>query len=226
MYKFAYLIGCLLFLLIWLALFYFRRDLRRQMLVMGILTAIAGPVLEILFYTRDWWRPLTVTGTLIGIEDILLGFTNGGIAAVLYEEVFGQYLRRERESRSKPHLFLIVSLVGVVVMVTSFSFFYLHSFLSNMIAFAAQLLIILFLRRDLFRNVVLSGVLMTVCVVPVYVILIKIFPGWIDNFWYHENLSGIMFLGIPVEDLVWYFGVGAVGGPLYEFWHGYYLEST
>lgn len=47
-----------------------------------------GPLSEYLFWTRDWWKPTTITDTVVGVEDFLLSFTNGGIAAVIYEEVF------------------------------------------------------------------------------------------------------------------------------------------
>ena len=44
-------------------------------------------------WTVDWWQPETVTGTRAGIEDAILGFTNGGLGAVLYEVVFKKRTR-------------------------------------------------------------------------------------------------------------------------------------
>jgi len=41
------------------------------MLVMSVLFVCIGVPSEALLYTRDWWHPETITGTLIGIEDVI-----------------------------------------------------------------------------------------------------------------------------------------------------------
>jgi hypothetical protein len=43
--------------------------------------------------------------------------------------------------------------------------------------------------------------------------------------WFHQNISGITLLGIPIEDLVWFFVTGIFLSPLYEFWKGEKLEK-
>src|SRR3989344_3799099 len=49
---------------------------------------------------------------------------------------------------------------------------------------------------------------------------IFLFPGIIQAWWKLENLSGVFVYGIPLEELVWAFGMGMVGGPVYEFFMG------
>lgn len=89
-YQYAYLIGNLSILLpVWSLLFYFRKDLQREMLGVSLFAGLAGPLSEF-WYLQDYWRPETFTGTLIGVEDFLFGFFIGGIGAVIYEEIFGK----------------------------------------------------------------------------------------------------------------------------------------
>ncbi len=85
--QYAYLIlGCLL-LSIWLGLFLYRKDIRREMMIISIAFGFGGLLAEYV-YLKDWWQPLIITGTRIGFEDFLFGFTTGGIASVIYEVIF------------------------------------------------------------------------------------------------------------------------------------------
>lgn len=92
--QYAFIIGNLLFLLVWIILFTIRPYLRKEMLIMSLIVAPMGPISEI-FYLRDYWRPETFNGLLIGVEDLLFGFTIGGITAVIYEAFFSRkYLKK------------------------------------------------------------------------------------------------------------------------------------
>ena len=94
-YIYFYLCGTIVYVLVWLVLFLKRPDLRKEMLVMSVLFGI-GALVTAKLYLADWWRPATVTGTAVGIEDFLFGFSAAGIAAVCYEELFRKRLRRDR----------------------------------------------------------------------------------------------------------------------------------
>jgi len=71
--QYAYLFGDLFFLFIWLILFFARKDLRKQMLIMSFVVAPMGPISEI-FYLRDYWQPQLFNGWSVGVEDLLLLF--------------------------------------------------------------------------------------------------------------------------------------------------------
>jgi len=219
MYKFAYLYGALIFFVPWLILFLWRKDVRKEMLIMGFLFSIAAPMGGYLWYTIDWWHPETITNTKVGIEDALLGFSNGGIIAVVYEELFRKKLKDRKELLDKKTIvkFTSITLLTFLVMGFSFSILGLHSFYANVIGLLIPSLIILYKRKDLIKNAIITGFLTVILSIPIYLILEFIFPGVIIHSWYIENLSGILFLGIPIEDLIWYFFAGVWGGPLYEF---------
>lgn len=47
----------------------------------------------------------------------------------------------------------------------------------------------------------------------------------IEKTWMFQNLSGITVTKIPIEDLIFYFLMGFIVAPLYEYWQGYRLRK-
>lgn len=222
--RYSYFFGTLLFFIPWIILFYLRRDLRKQMLVMSLFFAVVGLLAEYLWWTSDWWKPETITGSIIGIEDFMLGFTNGGIAAVIYEEVFRKRLyKRDPRPHSKQTLFII--LLTFVLMGFCFWIVKDTSFIATVIGLAVTGIILLVLRRDLLVSSLLNGFLMAVISLPVYYILMMLSPSFIQKTWLLPKLSGVAVTGIPIEDIIFYFLVGFVAAPLYEYWQGLALRN-
>ena len=220
-YTYTYLLANIVELVIWLALFIWRKDIRREMLIMSFYFGMAGVVLEFV-YTIDWWHPLTITGTRVGIEDFLFGFWIGGIAAVIYEVVFRRHLRsmRKRPIIGNDHsLFLQLSLLGLLG-----SFIFMTSLVSGTNSFVASVVTLILLlmymwyrRPDLIPESLASGVLIIVIGYPWFIAAELLTPGWVQVHWYFDKLSGITLLTAPLEDGVWGFLAGAYIGPLYEF---------
>lgn len=212
-YKYTYLLGSLLFFIYWFYLFFKLKQYRQRLLVISLIYAILGVTFGFV-YTADWWRPETVLGYRIGIEDILLGFSNGGIAAVgylLFVEV------REKGLASWKRLIMPLLLTGVVTMIL-FEVLNWNSFYANCIGILVAIFYILIQRKDLIKISILSGVAMVVISLPIYLLMIFVSPGWVEHTWMLEKLSGILFWGIPVEDFVWYFLVGGMISILYPFY--------
>lgn len=63
---------------------------------MSILIGVLSVATSYYWWTIDWWKPLTFTGTKVGIEDFIMGFTTGGIIATLYEVLFKQALYKRK----------------------------------------------------------------------------------------------------------------------------------
>ncbi|MBI2627486.1 hypothetical protein HYW72_00995 [Candidatus Nomurabacteria bacterium] len=221
----TYLIGVLMYFPVWLILYIYRKDLRKEILLMGSLVAIVATFMEAFIWTKDWWKPTTITGTIVGIEDILFGFFVGGIIVSIYEEIFKDKLVKIR-GKKNTHLkhFIIVILLSTFI--GNFTFFYIniHSFYSSLFTMLIPTLVIYFYRKDLIILSLTSGVIITLISIPIYYIIFSFDPTAI-NFWIHKNISGIMLLNIPVEDLVWFFVTGMFISPLYEFWKGEKLET-
>jgi hypothetical protein len=217
-YQYAYLIWVLIFFFIWLSLFLWRRDVRKEMWIMSLLFGIGGVVSQTI-YIQDWWQPLTLTGTKIGLEDFAIGFFIGGVASVIYEELY----KKKISTRKKLNLFKIkTSIVGMVFLLLFFGSFYilhLNSFYSTLIAFSVSTFIMLFKRKDLIDDSLITGILMLIMGIIIYFLLQIVQPGFIKEFWY---LSGgwysYLLFGVPLQEYIWYFLAGCFIGPLYEYW--------
>mgnify|MGYP007100182178 CR=1 FL=1 len=79
--EYGYLLGTLTLIIIWVIFYILRRDLRKEMVFMGLMIGVLSFVSGYHWWTVDWWRPATITGTRVGIEDFLIGFGSGGIMA-------------------------------------------------------------------------------------------------------------------------------------------------
>jgi hypothetical protein len=214
----AYIVGDLIFLAIWIVVFLYRKDLRRKILSMSLIAAPLGPLSEIL-YRRDYWQPVLLFGWHIGIEDLLFAFCIGGISGAIYEEVWGRHY-------SKRHLpnhhivmwrLMIFGLCWVIIgnLVLRFNSIYVSVWGFLLIA-----LIILYVRHDLIASAFFSGILTGGVMLFFYLIFFRLFPGVLQEWWILKNISGVLVLGVPIEELMWGFGWGLVAGPAYEFFNG------
>ncbi len=222
----TYLVFSLTYLFIWVVLYNKRKDLRREMLIMSSIVTILGLIMEAFVWTKDWWQPETITGTRIGIEDVIFGFALGGITAVIYEEILKKkftFRQHKDHHRTKELLFLI----GLLVCLGSLANFVygLHSSVSWLIGTIIPTLALYILRRDFIIPSIITAFLITLLGIFSYWVLHLIDPGFIYRWWFFNNLSGIIILGSPLEDIYWYFTVGLFLGPLYEFWRGGHEQS-
>lgn len=217
-YQYAFIIGIILFLLIWLFFFLLRKDLRKEMLIMSFLATPLGPLSK-LFYLRDYWDPTYLFPLFgIGIEDILFAFFIGGIASIIYEFFFSN---KSKKVKKGSLLFIgILGIIGVVGMIVFNIILKFNSIYVSSAFFIIIGLIMILKRKDLFKNALLSGLLMIIIMFIFYIIYIGIFPEIVDNFWKVQNISGIFLIGIPIEELIWGFSWGFLCGPFYEFLRG------
>ena len=220
-YLFTYLIGGVILLSMWLVLFFLRRDVQKEMIVMSSIFGIAG-ILTGFVYTADWWQPLTITMSRVGIEDFLFGFTVGGIAAVLYEEVFKKKVRlrkikKKDEALQNKHLHFLLVFVGILFF-GSFYLLNINSLYATIISLFPPTIFIWYKRKDLIIDSIATGILLILATSIVYIILNLLTPGWINAFWYFGDVPSVIILGLPIEDVIWYFFTGMFIGPLYEYW--------
>ena len=220
-YHYAYLLGNLLILLpVWVFIFRWRKDLRKEILIVSLVAGIIGPISE-LYYLKDYWRPEIFTGWPVGIEDFLFGFFIGGISSVIYEEIFGKkHSKRTNRDHHWSWFIIPISALFILVLNALFFIFNINSIYVSLVAFFLITLVILCFRRDLWIDSIMSGVLMGLVMFFSYLVFLTIFPEAIHRWWLLNNISGILINGIPAEELLWAFGLGMVCGPIYEFFTG------
>jgi hypothetical protein len=223
-YKFTYLFGSTLFFIYWFLLFWHLKESRRTILIFSLLFAVLGPMADALWFTADWWRPEAAFGRITLIENIILGFTNGGIAATL---VMIFYKIKDSGNREKNQS-LLAGAMPLILAVLSTSLFYwffnLSSFYATLSGAFVTLAFVYFNRPDLVKISLINGVLMLVLAIPVYLAIIFVSPGWIEKTWLLDKLSGMMILNIPIEDIVWYFLTGCIVVVIEPFFRGHGVE--
>jgi hypothetical protein len=214
------------FFIIWLILYLKRSDLRKEMLIMSLLVAPFG--FTQYFYIHDYWHPAYAFGMIFGmagIEDIIWCFFIGGIAVVVYEEIFGiKYSKRRAENH--PFWMLGFALSAVAI-------FFIGSILLGFNSMYVSIAIMLFFgvsvllfRHDLLRHAFFSGLFMGGIMFFFYLLFFNnVFDGIIQKWWFLKNVSGILILGVPIEELIWGFSWGFVAGPAYEFISGVRLKK-
>jgi hypothetical protein len=222
-FHYTYLVGDAIFFAVWLVLFLHRKDLRRKIVSMSVIGGVAGPISEFM-YLRDYWNPQLIGGFSMGLEDIIFGFAIAGIAAVIYEEVFGKRFAR-RHVRNHRRWMIGVPISFVVWLLLSICGFGINSIYASIIGFIALGIAVLVSRHDLMSSAFMSGMLTGALMLVGYVILTHLFPGFIQAWWRLDNISGIIIWGAPLEELVWGFSWGFLAGPIYEFVNGIRLKN-
>ena len=216
--QYAYLVGVGIFSVIWFILFWFRKDLRREILSLSIIGGLLFPLA--LIFLPDYWNPEHIFSNLLGIEDFLFAFTIAGIGAVLYEIIFKK-IHTLCECRKKdPRSLLIIAIIAIFIFASLTFVFGVNSIYANYAAFLSIFFYFIYFRRDLFWQAIFSGVLVSILMFIFYQIWTRIYPGIIDKWWQLQNISGILIFGVPLEELMWGFTWGLVGGIAYEFMRG------
>lgn len=218
-HPYAYLVGDALFGVVWLALFFLRKDLWRELLAMSAIGGLLAPFA--LIYLPDYWNPDHIIGQFpLGIEDFLFAFFIGGIGSVLYEAMTGK-MHTLCECRRVPRRRIVGIIAAALATAVVFVYgFKMNSIYANYLAFGLLFAYIISYRRDLFWQSLASGTAVALLMFFFYQVWIALYPGIIGHWWRLENISGILIAGVPLEEILWGFSWGMAGGALYEWTRG------
>lgn len=219
-----YLLFAIFFSLYWIVLFLSRRDLHHAMFFMGGILVIAGLIGQYFLWTHDWWSPQTVTDTVIGVEDVIHGFTMGGIAFAAYPVIFRKKLIKAKQQghTNLAILMILLSIGGSLIL------FWLGDFSSVYVTFLVATILyctLMFQRPDLLKDSIISGVLLALFAFPVFISMHLIYPDFLRTTWQFENLSGVVILYSPLEDIIFYFFTGLLTPTLYLYLKGFRFGS-
>lgn len=198
--------------------------MRRPMLIMSLITAAFGPISEF-WYFADYWRPQIALPLpfIGGVEDLLFGFSIGGIGAFAYESFFVRGLCTCEENKLKREWFLFIffAVVGISMIVFN-NLLGLNSIFVSSIAMIAVAAVMLYKRPDLIPNALGSAVMVAGIMFTIYYLGQELFPGghaWMLRIWKLSNTPEgiIIFKHIPWTEMLWGLSWGLVWGPMYEF---------
>jgi len=186
-----------------------------------------GPVSEILYF-RDYWFPESIFPLYIGkfpfmIEDVIFGFSIGGIAAVIFEVFLKRKLRTlSTHTKHSIKLLTIVFIFTTVLLITLA--LGANSIYASSLGFLVAGITIVYVRHDLLLDAVGSGVLVMLIMFVSYVALFNFVAntddilkqGWLL---YGSNLDS-RIAGVPVTEMSWGFTWGFLAAPWFEFMNG------
>lgn len=224
-----YVVGVLIMGLVWLLFYWYRPDLRKDMIWSGkyyfvilsvgfILIRIIAPNLPTKqTIVPGYWNPdslfnlARITGDY-AIEDAIYMFFSGGIAAAVYEIFFRKKLGR-KHLKYKPHYALLAgTLVGAYVGHKGLNLIYVlivFGFVSAMVIWAQ--------RRDLFLHSLGGGFAYLLVYAACAYVFLSIYPDYITKYYSVQNLSGILWFGVPIEEYLFAVGFGLSWSPIYEY---------
>ncbi|MDO8461215.1 MAG: lycopene cyclase domain-containing protein, partial [bacterium] len=203
-----YLLGSLLLLAIWLLVFISQKKLRKEMLIASLI--ITPAALSEVFFVPGYWLPDTIGNPRLSIEDFIFTFAVGGIIAVIYELFMKGRVKHQRlcdcfNGGIFPGLILGV---GGIAIFLSYTIFKINFMYAVYIGIIIDIILISVTRPDLIKKVIYSGLIFGVLYFLFFSIFSFLVPSFIKH-WNLNNLSGIIFLGVPVEEILWAIGTGA-----------------
>lgn len=212
-HQYYYLWSISLLLPLWFFLFIKMNRTRTEMIYMGILLGTSALGLDRYCSFYDYWHPPTFLKQ-VNIESFFYGFFWGGIASKLYELIH----RKEIAVRAYADntLVLVIVFSSFFLYVLLLGFFQMNSvrlYVSIMLLWTALLLI----KNRRFAQVsILSGLLVIPINVAWYALILLIFPTAINDIWLTGKLSGVYLLGVPIEEHLYIFSLGAFGSIMFK----------
>ena len=230
---FEYLMGIGVIFFVWLTIFIFNKNLRKPMLWSGLVYFGFITLIHILFLvsrnfinigspiTPGYWSPNTLfnLGKITygySIEDILFMFFVGGIATSIYEFILKKNIDIKKNRRHHIKA-LVASIVSFFVFGLLFKMNLIYSLIVSSFVGAISIWIE---RRDLVKHSLYGGISFVIIYMVGFLIFKLLFPNFISGVYNLDNLIGINFLDIPLEEYLYAFSFGLMWAPIYEYEHG------
>lgn len=174
-----------------------------------------------LLFVPEYWIPDAILGPKLSIEDFIFSFSVGGIAAVLYELSLGKTAYHERlcSCFQERKIYPLILGTGVLAVFISYFIFKINFMYATYIGIATDIILITMTRFDLFPKIIASSLLFGLF----YASFFAVFSFFVPQFTTHWNfpaLSGYTILNVPIEEIIWGFGIGGLIGPVYEYFLG------
>jgi len=222
--KYSYLGYSLIFLLIWIVFYILRPDLRRRMLIFSLIITASGPLSEI-WFLKDYWRRPTITGYPISIEDAIFAFAIGGIAYSIYKIFFNITAIQSEGQPRRGWLVIAFIIINFLPLLIFTDLLHVNSIFSSAFSLFLMAALTWFLRPDLLKPSLLSGILVVVLFFLVYKAMQVIFPGAIEYWCMGCNPLGVRLSGVNIEELLWDFTWGLAGSTMVEIVMGEKLQK-
>ncbi len=191
----------------------------------GLLTSLFG-LTEPLFVPAYWNPPSLfdlAARTGFDLESLIFCFAIGGIGVVLYEALFPVVHRRmgTHAMHANRHRFHQLALAApVIVFLPLLAFTRINPIHSSSLAMLAGGIAAILCRPDLTKKILVGGALFLALYFGFFLAFNLAYPGFVQQVWNLPALSGILVLGVPLEELMFAFTFGMMWSSAYEhvFW--------
>ncbi len=212
----------LLFLAGWIALFFTTRssEVRTEVLIASLVASVFG-LTEPIFVPRYWDPPslfnLAQTAGF-DIESFIFAFSIGGIVVGLFERVFRvrhHDLPADGSRYSKRFSLAFITAVMLLMFSTEILFIPVNPIYAALSTLLAGGILTVYFRPDLRKKMTVSTFLFAAIYIAYFSILVILTPGYVPSVWDLRDLTGILILGIPIEEILFAISFGF-------FWSGVY----
>jgi len=220
---YAYFIWSLILLGVWGLVYVFLargKGAKKEMLKTSAWTlpfALSEPI-----FVPRYWVPPTLFNLAakyhVDIESFIFCFAAGGLAAVAYDTIYREKFVHSGSTRHGPlaRLHPISLLAPVIIFVPLYFLVSWNPIYPVVLALFGGGLATWICRPDLKLRMIVSGVMFLALYFVYFQTLIAVYPGYVQKVWNLKDLWGGLFLGIPVEELMFGFSFGFLWSGLYE----------
>jgi lycopene cyclase-like protein len=220
---YAWFTWSVLLLLVWTIVYRSLRSTQsgREMLAVSLWTSLLG-FTELLF-VPSYWNPPSLFDLAqrihLDIESVLFSFGVGGLTVAIYEWIFP--VRHQTasfgERQMSRHRFHIVALLTAPVLFVALSgATRLNPIYSAILALMGAGLATCYCRPDLMSKMMGSAFLFLGFYFAYFLTLLMIYPDYVRLVWNLPAISGVLVLGIPVEELAFALSLGFFWSSVYE----------
>lgn len=208
------------FLIPWVMLFIAFPAQRKIMLQVSLVTTVFG-LTEPLF-VPEYWNPPTLFDlaqrTGFDIESLIFCFGIGGIGSVVYSVLThrNDVAVPASEKRMPLHRHHYKTLASPFVAFLLLYFLPWNPIYPSIAAMAVGAIATLLCRPDLKTKTWVGGVLFLAYYLVFFLALEATSPGYVQLVWNLQDISGILWLGIPLEELLFAFTFGLYWSGVYE----------
>lgn len=221
--QYAWLIWSLILLVVWIVVYLSLRskESKKEMLVVSLWTSLLG-FTEPLFVPEYWSPPSLFDLALrtgFDLESLLFAFGVGGLAVVIYERIFRvrhEQVGVEEKYRPRHRYHLLALLSAPIIFSLLLLFTELNPIYSVFIALIGGGLFTWYCRPDLKKKMFASAFIFLGLYFVYFLTLILMYPGYVEQVWNLGAISGILFFGIPLEELMFAFSFGFFWSSIYE----------
>lgn len=219
-YHYVWLVWSSAFLLPWVLLYALFPQHRVAMWRASAFMAPFGLTEPI--FVPEYWNPPSLfelaQRTGFDIESIIFSFAIGGIAAVLYNIILHKRMEvlspaEHHDRRHRRHRWALAAPFVLFPILYLLPWNPIYAGIATMVLSAIAAVTC---RPDLKSNTLLGGVLF-LTLYSIFLLGLKwSAPGYVEQVWNLNALSGIMIYGLPVEELMFGFSFGLVCTGIYE----------